>query len=195
MIMYTMSNGHHPILRYLALSTVLVNSIYGIWMRIQRYVHIKGILTVSVTNKHVTQEPYVSTSVGSGRALNKLAWDKEGNKTAIGSSDGRVYLYDIGEVRLRRRRTLFRWAYHCLVTRLLLLNKMNGTYSKRTSLKWLPIKRTQANNNEAGIRTHLFDWFSLFYQIYPLAFFHHPFHFACNKEKGLRSQDLIAHVM
>ncbi|CDS03474.1 hypothetical protein LRAMOSA00876 [Lichtheimia ramosa] len=45
-----------------------------------------------------TEEPYVSTSVGSGRALNKLAWDKEGNKTAIGSSDGRVYLYDIGEI-------------------------------------------------------------------------------------------------
>ena len=40
----------------------------------------------------------MSTSVGSGRALNKLAWDKEGNKTAIGSSDGRVYVYDIGEV-------------------------------------------------------------------------------------------------
>lgn len=43
----------------------------------------------------------MSTSVGSGRALNKLAWDKEGNKTAIGSSDGRVYLYDIGEVRFK----------------------------------------------------------------------------------------------
>ncbi|KAG2224343.1 hypothetical protein INT45_006743 [Circinella minor] len=45
-----------------------------------------------------TEEPFVSTSVGSGRALNKLAWDKEGNKTAIGSSDGRVYVYDIGEI-------------------------------------------------------------------------------------------------
>lgn len=45
----------------------------------------------------------MSTSVGSGRALNKLAWDKEGNKTAIGSSDGRVYLYDIGEVRFKNR--------------------------------------------------------------------------------------------
>jgi dynein intermediate chain len=27
-----------------------------------------------------------------------LAWDKEGRKTAIGASDGRVYIYDIGEV-------------------------------------------------------------------------------------------------
>ncbi|KAK4513545.1 uncharacterized protein ATC70_005547 [Mucor velutinosus] len=45
-----------------------------------------------------TEEPFVSTQVGSGKALNKLAWDKEGKKTAIGSSDGHVYVYDIGEV-------------------------------------------------------------------------------------------------
>lgn len=45
-----------------------------------------------------TEEPFVSTQVGSGKALNKIAWDKEGKKTAIGSSDGRVYVYDIGEV-------------------------------------------------------------------------------------------------
>ncbi|CEG70977.1 Putative WD40 repeat-like protein [Rhizopus microsporus] len=45
-----------------------------------------------------TEEPFVSTQVGSGKALNKLAWDKEGRKTAIGSSDGHVYVYDVGEV-------------------------------------------------------------------------------------------------
>ncbi|KAI7861592.1 WD40-repeat-containing domain protein [Spinellus fusiger] len=45
-----------------------------------------------------TEEPFVSTPVGSGKALNKLAWDKEGKRTAIGSSDGRVYVYDIGEI-------------------------------------------------------------------------------------------------
>ncbi|KAI8329292.1 WD40-repeat-containing domain protein [Chlamydoabsidia padenii] len=45
-----------------------------------------------------TEEPFVSTPVGSGKALNKLAWDKEGRKTAIGASDGRVYVYDIGEI-------------------------------------------------------------------------------------------------
>nr|CAG8432988.1 7438_t:CDS:10 [Entrophospora candida] len=33
-----------------------------------------------------------------GRALNKLCWDKEGKKAAIGSSDGRVHIYDIGEL-------------------------------------------------------------------------------------------------
>lgn len=46
-----------------------------------------------------TEEPFVSTQVGSGKALNKIAWDKEGRKTAIGSSDGHVYVYDIGEVK------------------------------------------------------------------------------------------------
>ncbi|CAO3609534.1 unnamed protein product [Cunninghamella blakesleeana] len=45
-----------------------------------------------------TEEPIVSTPVGSGKALNKISWDKEGRKTAIGSSDGRVYVYDIGEM-------------------------------------------------------------------------------------------------
>ncbi|EIE85044.1 hypothetical protein RO3G_09754 [Rhizopus delemar RA 99-880] len=45
-----------------------------------------------------TEEPFASTQVGSGKALNKLAWDKEGRKTAIGSSDGHVYVYDVGEL-------------------------------------------------------------------------------------------------
>ncbi|KAI9307248.1 WD40-repeat-containing domain protein [Cunninghamella echinulata] len=45
-----------------------------------------------------TEEPIVSTAVGSGKALNKIAWDKDGRKTAIGSSDGHVYVYDIGEM-------------------------------------------------------------------------------------------------
>lgn len=41
----------------------------------------------------------MSTQVGSqAKALNKINWDKEGRKTAIGSSDGRVHIYDIGEV-------------------------------------------------------------------------------------------------
>ena len=48
-----------------------------------------------------TEEPFVSTKVGSDKTLNKLAWDKESKKTAIGSSDGYVYVYDIGEVRLK----------------------------------------------------------------------------------------------
>ncbi|ORX59582.1 WD40 repeat-like protein [Hesseltinella vesiculosa] len=45
-----------------------------------------------------TEEPMVSTPIGSGKALNKLAWDKEGRKTGLGCSDGRVYVYDIGEM-------------------------------------------------------------------------------------------------
>ena len=48
-----------------------------------------------------TEEPFVSTWVGSGKALNKLTWDKEGKKAAIGSCDEHVYVYNIGEVRLK----------------------------------------------------------------------------------------------
>ncbi|CAG8820548.1 1799_t:CDS:2, partial [Cetraspora pellucida] len=46
--------------------------------------------------------PIVNTQVGQGKALNKIQWDKEGRKTAIGSSDGRVHIYDIGELCIPR---------------------------------------------------------------------------------------------
>ncbi|CAG8714341.1 6370_t:CDS:2, partial [Acaulospora morrowiae] len=49
-----------------------------------------------------TEVPIVNTHVGSGRALNKLQWDKEGRRAAIGSSDGRVHIYDIGELCIPR---------------------------------------------------------------------------------------------
>jgi len=42
--------------------------------------------------------------------LNKLAWDKkEGRRCAIGSSDGRVYVYEIsqGELMLRSEEELY----------------------------------------------------------------------------------------
>ncbi|KAJ3148765.1 hypothetical protein HDU89_004615 [Geranomyces variabilis] len=42
--------------------------------------------------------PTVSLTTGTGRALNKLAWDKEGRRTALGSSDGQLYIYDLGEI-------------------------------------------------------------------------------------------------
>ncbi|KAG8925258.1 hypothetical protein FRC02_009806 [Tulasnella sp. 418] len=50
-----------------------------------------------------TEVPLVSTPVGSGRALNKLSWDmKDGRRVGIGSSDGHVYVYDIGDVAVPR---------------------------------------------------------------------------------------------
>ena len=37
-------------------------------------------------------------TVGTGRALNKLAWDKkDGRKAALGSSDGTVCIYEVGD--------------------------------------------------------------------------------------------------
>jgi len=45
----------------------------------------------------------VSTTVGTGRAINKLQWDrKEGRRAALGGSDGRLYVYDIGDMALPR---------------------------------------------------------------------------------------------
>ncbi|KAI9592759.1 WD40-repeat-containing domain protein [Syncephalis fuscata] len=45
-----------------------------------------------------TDVPIVSTATGTGRALNKIDWEKDGRKAAVSSLDGHVYVYDIGEL-------------------------------------------------------------------------------------------------
>ncbi|KAF8310072.1 WD40 repeat-like protein [Clavulina sp. PMI_390] len=46
-----------------------------------------------------TEVPVVSTPVGTGRAINKLSWDrKDGRRAALGCSDGKLYVYDIGDL-------------------------------------------------------------------------------------------------
>lgn len=58
---------------------------------------------VRVSSYEPLQVPTVSTSVGSGRALNKLKWDsKEGRRAALGGSDGKLYIYDIGDMAIPR---------------------------------------------------------------------------------------------
>ncbi|EED80588.1 predicted protein, partial [Postia placenta Mad-698-R] len=50
-----------------------------------------------------TEVSTVTTAVGAGRALNKLQWDrKDGRRAALGGSDGKVYIYDIGDMALPR---------------------------------------------------------------------------------------------
>ncbi|KAG2129234.1 WD40-repeat-containing domain protein [Suillus bovinus] len=49
-----------------------------------------------------TEVPIVSTNVGSGRAINKLQWDRNGRRAALGGSDGKLYVYDIGDMALPR---------------------------------------------------------------------------------------------
>ncbi|KAI0726724.1 WD40 repeat-like protein [Fomitopsis betulina] len=50
-----------------------------------------------------TEVSAVTTTVGSGRALNKLQWDrKDGRRAAMGGSDGKLYIYDIGDMALAR---------------------------------------------------------------------------------------------
>ncbi|KAF9048239.1 WD40 repeat-like protein [Hymenopellis radicata] len=45
--------------------------------------------------------PLDSTTAGSGRAINKLQWDhKDGRRVALGGSDGKLYVYDIGDLAL-----------------------------------------------------------------------------------------------
>ncbi|CAE6454550.1 unnamed protein product [Rhizoctonia solani] len=47
--------------------------------------------------------PTLSTQVCPDRALNKLEWDrKDGKRVAIGGSDGRLYIYDVGDAGVPR---------------------------------------------------------------------------------------------
>ncbi|PWN52052.1 WD40 repeat-like protein [Violaceomyces palustris] len=46
-----------------------------------------------------TERPILSTPVGSTRALNKLSFDrKDGRRVAVGGADGKVYVYDLGDL-------------------------------------------------------------------------------------------------
>ncbi|KAF8223518.1 WD40 repeat-like protein [Tricholoma matsutake] len=50
-----------------------------------------------------TEVPAVSANVGTGRAINKIEWDrKDGRRAALGGSDGRLYVYDIGDMAIPR---------------------------------------------------------------------------------------------
>lgn len=41
----------------------------------------------------------VSSVIGTGRAINKFAWEcKDGRRVGLGSSDGKLYVYDIGDM-------------------------------------------------------------------------------------------------
>lgn len=50
-----------------------------------------------------TEVSIASDQVGSSdKALNRLAWDHDGKSVSVGSSDGHVYIYDIGELAVPR---------------------------------------------------------------------------------------------
>lgn len=49
-------------------------------------------------NLNVDTEVPISSAVPSSRALNRMSWErKEGKRVGLGSSDGNLYVYDIGE--------------------------------------------------------------------------------------------------
>lgn len=71
-------------------------------MRILRYERTRLPHSMIIAND-IVKVPIVSTSIGTGRALNKFRWDrKEGRRVALGSSDGRMYVYDIGDTAVAR---------------------------------------------------------------------------------------------
>lgn len=50
-----------------------------------------------------TEVPVVSTTVSAGKAVNKMQWDKkDGRRVALGGSDGKMYIYDIGDMGVPR---------------------------------------------------------------------------------------------
>lgn len=53
--------------------------------------------TTATQQQNVVDGAAAVVAEGAGRALNKLAWSKDGKKLATGGSDGVVYVYDVGE--------------------------------------------------------------------------------------------------
>ncbi|KAI0033657.1 cytoplasmic dynein intermediate chain [Vararia minispora EC-137] len=50
-----------------------------------------------------TEVPAVRTAVSEGHALNKMRWDhKDGRRVAMGGSEGRLHVYDIGDMAIPR---------------------------------------------------------------------------------------------
>lgn len=73
-------------------------------------------LTLPLTS---VQVPIVSTAVAPNapRGLNRLAWDKrDGRKAAIGSSDGRVYVYELQAGKLCSCFVLTGWKRNFMLT-------------------------------------------------------------------------------
>ena len=45
----------------------------------------------------------MSTAVSPGHSINKLQWDrKDGRRAIMGGSDGRLYVYDVGDLAIPR---------------------------------------------------------------------------------------------
>lgn len=48
-----------------------------------------------------SQVPSASVTVEGNPALNRVRWANSGREVAVGDSEGRVHIYDVGEVRAR----------------------------------------------------------------------------------------------
>jgi dynein intermediate chain len=68
------------------------------------FAQVDGTGSLSIIDLNVDLErPVVTLTVGSGRALNKIRWDRrDGKRLATGGADGRVYVYDVGRLALPR---------------------------------------------------------------------------------------------
>lgn len=62
------------------------------------FAQVDGAGNLDFYNLNVDSErPIVRTPVGTGRALNKLSFSRNGRQVATGGADGRVYVYDVSE--------------------------------------------------------------------------------------------------
>lgn len=77
----------------------------------------------------IAQTPALSTTVADGRAINKLAWEKkEGRRVALGTTDGSVHVYDIGDMATPQESD---WPEFQRAIQGMLQKKTNGTSTMR----------------------------------------------------------------
>jgi len=57
--------------------------------------------------------PIFSMTVDPYHSLNKLKWHKDGKKISVGSSDGHIYVYDIGDVKylMNKKKYIYLYIY------------------------------------------------------------------------------------
>jgi dynein intermediate chain, cytosolic len=88
------------------------------------------------------ERPVVTTIVGTGRALNKVRWDrKDGRRLATGGADGKLYVYDIGTMAVPREEE---W---------LELQKTLSRLSNANSIGLSSEKANSASLSQSGINT------------------------------------------
>ena len=64
-----------------------------------QFATVDGTGRLSIFNLNQSESPVATDEIPTKKALNKVKWSVDGRRTAVGSNDGTVYIYDVGMVK------------------------------------------------------------------------------------------------